>query len=116
MIVSLPLKLDSRANFRGHTRSKAHCKKIQEQRGVARIVLSAKANKPTLPCTIKLTRIAPRFLDWEDNLNMSFKSVRDGICDWLGVDDRTREITWIYDQKKPDTPRTYGCVVEINPK
>jgi hypothetical protein len=113
-VVALPFFLESRANYRGHTRSKKHIRMVREQRNVTRMVLDSRARKPTLPCTIKLTRIAPRFLDWDDNLPMSFKSVKDGICDWLGVDDRDREaVKWSYDQKKPDKPKGFGCLIEI---
>lgn len=113
-VIAIPLFLPSRANFRGHTRSKKHIKMVREQRGTTLLLLNSSARKPELPCAIKLTRIAPRFLDWDDNLPMSFKSVKDGICDWLGVDDRDRDIVkWQYDQQKPDKPRGFGLLIEI---
>lgn len=111
--LTLPLVLESRANFRGHTRSRKHVQDIKQQRYTTKIVLSAVARRPKLPCTIRLVRIAPRKLDKDDNLNMAFKSVRDGICDWLLVDDRDDRIGWDYDQESASTPRTYGCRIEI---
>jgi hypothetical protein len=111
-VLTLPLKLESRANFRGHTRSRSHVKSIREQRGMTRIVLQSQAKKVQLPIRIKLTRIAPRTLDPNENLPMSFKSVVDGIADWLEVDDRSG-LLCEYGQEKADTPNTYGCRIEI---
>ena len=112
--VTIPMHLPSRANYRGHTRAKKHTRLVREQRAVTRIVLSAKERCcPSLPCVIRLTRISPRELDREDNLPMSLKSVRDGVCDWLGVDDRTRDIEWRYEQKKPTLPRVHQLRIDI---
>jgi len=112
-VTVLPVRLESRANFRGFTGSRKHRNKIRSERELARIVFTCHATKPEMPCKILLVRIAPCKLDRGDNLNMSFKSIRDGICDWLGIDDSTDQITWDYDQEKDLTPRTYGCRVEI---
>ncbi len=112
--ITIPMRLPSRANFRGHTRSRKHTKMVREQRGVTRLVLSARAERrPKLPCVICLTRIAPRSLDHADNLPMSMKSVRDGIADWLGVDDRSDQIQWQYDQRKGSGPRVNELQVEV---
>jgi hypothetical protein len=112
--LTLPLKLDSRANFRGHTRSRDHVKAIREQRGLTCIMLRSHATKVELPIRLKLVRIAPRRLDPHENLPMCFKSVVDGIADWLEVDDRTGFLCE-YDQEKADTPNTFGCRITIEP-
>jgi hypothetical protein len=51
------------------------------------------------PFVVTLTRIAPRKLD-SDNLNSAFKAMRDGIADWLCVDDGHESVTWVYAQRK----------------
>lgn len=60
----------------------------------------------TLPCTITFTRTGPRFLDKEENLPMSLKTVKDAIADQLikglapGRADGDQRLTWIYKQEK----------------
>lgn len=112
--LTLPFKLDSRANYRGHTRSRKHVKSVREQRSVTCLVLRLRATRLALPVKLTLVRIAPRRLDGHDNLAMAFKSVVDGIADWLEVDDREGFLCK-YDQEKADTPNTYGCRVTIEP-
>lgn len=51
------------------------------------------------PLAVIITRVAPRALD-SDNVHMSAKSVRDGIADALGVDDRDPRVTWTCDQER----------------
>lgn len=68
--------------------------------------------KPKPPCSVKMTRIAPRALD-SDNLQGALKSVRDGIATQLGLDDRDAAILWSYDQAKPDKPKHYAVKVLI---
>lgn len=41
--------------------------------------------------TVRMVRVAPRCLD-DDNLGSGFKSTRDGIADWLGLDDRDKRV------------------------
>lgn len=48
---------------------------------------------------IELTRCASRKFD-SDNLVSSFKAVRDGIADWLGINDGSDRIEWRYSQIK----------------
>lgn len=64
-----------------------------------------------LPCTVTLTRIAPRDLDG-DNLQSSLKAIRDGVADFLKVDDRDSRVTWAYAQER-GAPKFYGVRVEI---
>jgi len=55
--------------------------------------------RPALPCTVLMTRIAPRKLD-DDNLRGAFKAVRDQVAAWLGVDDADPRVTWAYAQER----------------
>ena len=51
------------------------------------------------PYEVTLTRVGPRPLD-DDNLRGALKSVRDGIADAFGMDDRDPRVTWLYGQRK----------------
>ena len=62
-------------------------------------------------CTVTLTRIAPRKLDC-DNLRGALKAVRDGVADWLGVDDGSERITWKYAQER-GKPKWHSVRVEV---
>jgi hypothetical protein len=53
-----------------------------------------------LPCTVTLTRVAPSNGLDGDNLQGSMKACRDGVADWLKVDDRDPRVTWRYEQKR----------------
>lgn len=63
------------------------------------------------PVEVVLTRIAPRELD-DDNLARSFKAVRDQVAVHLGVDDRSKLVTWRYAQEK-GKPREYAVRIEV---
>ena len=67
--------------------------------------------RPELPAVITITRVAPRALD-SDNLAISAKSVRDGIADWLGVDDGDKRLTWRYEQRR-GRPKEYAAEVAV---
>jgi hypothetical protein len=61
------------------------------------------------PCTVTLIRIGPRNLDG-DNLQGAFKGTRDGIADWLGVNDGDEtKVLWKYAQERGP----YGVRIEI---
>jgi hypothetical protein len=111
LVVTLPLKIESTANLRENWRRKAHRAAI-ERNGVH---LSLKCNgglsPPAPPVTVTMTRVAPRELD-SDNLAIGFKSVRDGIADWLKVNDNDKRITWLYAQEKGQ-PKQYACRIEV---
>ncbi len=52
-----------------------------------------------LPVSVKLCRVGQRKLDG-DNLQGALKHVRDGIADWLGVDDGDEsKVSWEYSQR-----------------
>lgn len=106
--VLLPIHTVSEANRRGHWRK--HAGRTKTQRMLAHRLVSVLA-RPALPCTIVLTRIAPRGLD-TDNLAMSVKAVRDGIADWLGIDDKDERVQWKCEQEK-FAPHTYGVLVTV---
>jgi hypothetical protein len=101
IVVTLPIKIVSEANLRQHWRKAAARKKLHRQ--TARLVLQQHARPmgETEQFTVTLTRVAPRKLD-DDNLASGFKAVRDGIADWLGIDDGSPRIRWQYAQHKSE--------------
>jgi len=101
----LPLRTVSLDNEREHWRVRA--KRAAEERLVARL----KCPKIKPPCTVTLTRVSPRFLD-DDNVRGALKSVRDGIADRLGINDRDPRVSWRYEQRR-GKPREYAVHVEI---
>ncbi len=70
-----------------------------------------RAARLELPVRVTITRVAPRALD-DDNNQGALKSVRDGIADALGVDDRTSLVEWVYRQRR-GKPREYGVEIQI---
>ncbi len=97
--VTLPIRIESEANKRENFWKVAARKK--SHRNTALLVLSKELGRapPTGHLVITLTRIAPRQLD-DDNLASGFKAARDGVADWLGVDDGHPSLKWQYDQRK----------------
>jgi hypothetical protein len=60
-----------------------------------------------------LASVWERALD-DDNLAAGFKSVRDGIADALGIDDRDPRVTWAYAQQRGE-PKTYSALARFDP-
>jgi len=88
----LPIRTYSLTNARLHWAVKA--KRAKAERKAAVLV-----GRHKVPCTVTMTRIAPRVLD-DDNLRGALKSTRDSIADRLGVDDRDPRVTWEYAQER----------------
>ena len=53
------------------------------------------------PLRVTLTRLSPRQLD-SDNLAAALKNIRDGVAEFLGVDDAAVLVEWHYWQEKSD--------------
>lgn len=112
---TLPLRTLSEANAsqREHWGSKH--RRHKHQRSETTIILLSTWGRLvsdwTTPITITLTRIAPRKLD-SDNLLSALKHVRDGIADWLSVEDNDPLLTWVYAQRK-GTPKEYAVEITI---
>lgn len=101
------LKLSSKLNQRVHWATKARAAKAE--RTTAYLV----TRSHPLPCVVTITRIGPATLD-NDNLAGACKSVRDGIADRLGIDDRSDAVVWRYAQRKAGR-RVYGVEIDIEP-
>jgi hypothetical protein len=115
LLVTLPFRLSSRGNARGH--SLAHAKGIAAQRegttlklAVHRARLIDHLDKSAV-LAVRAVRVSPQELDVHDNLGMSLKAVIDGIADALKVTDADPRIEFI-----PDAQRgAPGVVVEFYP-
>jgi hypothetical protein len=110
LAVELPLRLSTLGNAKGHWRQKAALAKAH-RKTAADVLRSSRATPPAAPLLVTITRIAPAALD-SDNLVGSAKHVRDGIADWLGIDDRSPLVTWVVEQER-GAPRTYGARIFI---
>ena len=110
--VRMNMKIVSVANMRLHWAVKA--KLTRDQRTRTRMSLAAVAQSSgleMLPATVVLTRVAPRKLDG-DNLQSGFKAVRDGVADWLGVDDGNCLVDWQYAQRSGKAGE-YAVEIEV---
>lgn len=68
--------------------------------------------KPSLPCSVLLTRVAPSAGLDDDNLPGALKGVRDEIANWLGVDDRhSLQVRYRYAQRRGP----WGVTIEFGP-
>jgi len=102
-----PARLRGSLNARLHWRARA--KICKAERATAALLCGARMSRPAFPCVVTLTRIGPRQLD-DDNVATAFKAVRDGVADWLRVDDGdTSKVTWRYAQERG----AYGVRVEV---
>jgi hypothetical protein len=93
--VLLPLKTVAGLNAREHWRARSA--RVKRERQTARLVLAS--SEPTLPCIVTMIRMSSGVLD-DDNLQGACKAIRDGVADWLGLDDRDPRVTWRYAQEK----------------
>ena len=110
-VVTIPVKIESSLNLREHWRTRANRNTSHRAAAWFGLKGAKKWSPDMLPCTVRLTRIAPRELDG-DNLQGGFKSVRDGVADWLGIDDNDKRITWVYAQER-GAPKYYAARIEI---
>ena len=110
MIVTIPIRIESTQNLRECWQVRA--KRTKGHRLAVPWHLKAAKAPQVLPCTVTLTRIAPRALDSHDNLRAGLKAAVDGVADWLQADDADPRITWLYAQAK-GKPKQYALQVEI---
>lgn len=93
-----PIQTVSEMNQREHWRIRYERKKSQQQELAVAWNQNLKGRAIELPCTVKLTRIAPKKLD-VDNLAGAMKFCQDYVAFRLGCDDGDESrVTWIYDQ------------------
>lgn len=108
--VTLPLKTVGGLNAREHWRARAS--RVKSERATTRLMLSGH-KPPDLPIMVTMTRQSSGTLD-SDNLQGAAKAIRDGVADWIGIDDASPLILWRYDQEK--CPRgEFGVRVTVQP-
>lgn len=104
------LRLTNGANAREHWATKA--RRAKRERGlILRALLASGVRVPRGPWLVEITRIAPRRMD-SDGATIAAKHLRDGVADWLGVDDGADAVTFTVDQRKGE-PREYAVRVVI---
>lgn len=100
----------------GHWRVKA--KRVKAQREAVRWACATHLAGWMLAAGVRdsyaitLTRIAPKKLD-SDNLQGSFKAVRDEVAALLGIDDGSEALSWRYLQRKGSKPYEYAVEIEV---
>ena len=114
LTAELPLRLVNLANESEHWATRARRAKVQREAGA---LMFAGRPRPVLPLLITITRIGPRRMD-SDGLAISGKHVRDGVADWLRIDDGHPAIEWRYEQErgKPKQYAVRGELSEAMPK
>lgn len=97
-MILVPLRTVPGQNVREHWQARSS--RVKRERKTVAGYLIGKP-KPPIPCSVRLTRVAPSAGVDDDNLIGAMKSVRDEIARWLGVDDRHRnQVRYVYDQKR----------------
>lgn len=96
LVIRLPLRLVNALNAREHWAVRR--KRTAEQRSVARwMVETAMKRTTSRSFEVTLIRLGGRKMD-SDGCVGSFKAIRDGIADALGIDDGSERIRWNYEQ------------------
>lgn len=115
MICEIPIKIESVANKREHWSEKY--KREKTQKLAIKLNIKVLISGVVLPVKIKLIRVAPRFLDY-DNLVSACKHIVDVLADMLkpglapGRADSDKDMTFVYEQRK-GIPKEYKLVIEI---
>lgn len=122
--VELPVHLKNTSNARQHWGTTARKAKVRHtvelavrtaarHRGIVEMLpplaLSGGADEHDL--AVRLVYVGPRVLD-DDGVASAVKSLRDGVADALGVDDRDPRVTWVPDQERGGV-REYAARVEV---
>jgi len=103
MLLKIPIRLVSESN------SSEHWTKSSKRHKLQKLIVKSYLFRevlPPLPCTITLTRHAPRPFDVDDNLPTSFKYVKDQISETMtnttlaGRADSDPRMKWVYKQEK----------------
>ena len=115
IIVTVPVHIKSlNETLSTHWRTRAPTNVTHRYSAFMALKAATKWEYGVFPCTVTLTRVAPRELD-DDNLIGGFKSVRDGVADWLGLADNDPRVKWRYAQQRAPKARLYSALIEIVP-
>lgn len=106
--LELPIRTVSESNNRDHWRLK-NIRRQDQRRSVYYAWRATVRRKPTLPCTVKLTRLGPKL--WDDDNNVGgFKAIRDVVSELIGVDDGSDQIKFVYEQ---EVRPKHGILIEV---
>ena len=119
LMLTLPCRVVSEANQRGHWGARAS--RAKKQRDCLLFVLrelgfwsvlSGGYRWPfTLPTRVEFTHIGPEIDD--DNLRGAFKALRDEVADWAGKTDRDPALVWNYRQVVTNKPDEFRCEIKL---
>jgi hypothetical protein len=115
LILELPFRTRAETNDHAHWRERD--KRSKAMRRPTELMLQSRVSaravaKLELPIHVRITRVAPCLLDDGDNLSSALKAVRDGVADWLGIDDKsTSPVKWDYQQQQRS--KAYAVLVEV---
>lgn len=109
-VVTVPVRTVSEANNRDHW-SKKHARASEQRLKAFAFLRRAPTPQLRPPCVVRLTRIGTttKKLD-DDNLRSALKACRDGVADWLKIDDGSDLVTWEYGQEKG---KVYAVRIEV---
>lgn len=109
----VPVKTVSEMNVREHWRKRYE--RARDQRWLTRITADAACHKSQvwLPVAITMTRVGGKHMD-DDNLRSATKAVRDGLADWLGINDGGNDVRWGYSEE-PGGRTSSGVRVTVEP-
>lgn len=108
-MIAIPLRTVPGLNVREHWQARSSRVK-RERRAVAWALAAENHQRPPIPCSVRLTRVAPSGGVDDDNLVGALKAVRDEVAKWLGVDDRhSRQVRYVYAQRRGP----WGVVIEF---
>jgi len=110
MSTTIPVITLSEANRREHWVVRYKRAKSHREATYWHLYAAFGKRKLPTPLTIHLKRIGPSLIKDGDNLQSGLKAVRDGVADWLGIDDGNPGLRWEYLQEKA---KTHGVVVII---
>lgn len=96
----IAIRTPSVANLREHHHARARRAKAQRAQAFLEMRTWLGWKKPELPIVITITRSSPKNILDDDNLGHALKSFRDGIADFLGVDDADPRVRYRYAQVK----------------
>lgn len=110
MMLHIP-GLQTRGGMNAREHHQARARRVRAERSTVGWFLRGQP-KPALPCVVTLTRIAPSSGLDDDNLASACKSIRDAFAEWVGVDDKRRDVVrYAYEQERGP----WGVRVEVAP-
>jgi hypothetical protein len=109
----VPVKTSNESNGSQGLRWLKAKKRKEAREAVAKAVKELEpVSAEAFPVVVMLTRLSAGVLD-DDGLRSACKAVRDGIAEWLGVDDGdVNRLRFAYDQEKAPQ-KTYGVRVKV---